>query len=106
MIIISKARTIDVIWFNVRNLPHSIFEVEYSTDIKNSLSKFVELQDFRTKMVIVADQRRFEAYKDAIALTSFKDIRESITFWNFEQLADYHSNIYKLKQLESKMCIH
>ena len=56
--IVDRTKSIDVIWFNGRGLPDTIFEVEHSTDIKNSLSKFVELQDFRTRMFIVADERR------------------------------------------------
>ena len=41
-----KAKTVDVIWFNERIMPSSFYEVEHTTDIKNSLSKFYELQDF------------------------------------------------------------
>ena len=37
--ILRKARTVDVIWFNERKMPMSFYEVEHSTDIKNSLSK-------------------------------------------------------------------
>lgn len=38
-----KARTIDVIWFNERRMPSAFYEIEHTTDIKNSLSKFYEL---------------------------------------------------------------
>ena len=44
--LLKKAKTIDVIWFNERNMPSHFYEVEHTTDIKNSLSKFYELQDF------------------------------------------------------------
>lgn len=44
--ILRKARTVDVIWFNCRNMPAHFYEVEHTTDMKNSLSKFFELQDF------------------------------------------------------------
>lgn len=101
--IVKRAKTIDVIWFNQRHLPNSLFEVEYSTDIKNSLLKFVELQDFKTKMIVVADKCRFKAYQSAIAMTSFKDIRDNVVFWNYEQVADYHAQIHRMKQLESSM---
>ena len=52
--IIQKIRSVDVIWFNVRKMPAMLFEVEHSADIKNSLSKFAELQDFYTDLHIVA----------------------------------------------------
>ena len=54
----------DTIWFNERNMPHSFFEIEHSTDIQNSLLKFNDLQDFYVRMAIVADIKRkpeFEA---------------------------------------------
>lgn len=36
-----KAKTVDVSWFNARKMPSVLFEVEHSTDIQNSLLKFV-----------------------------------------------------------------
>ena len=44
--LLRKARTVDVIWFNERCMPSDFYEVEHTTDMKNSLSKFYELQDF------------------------------------------------------------
>ena len=38
--LVSRSSTIDVIWFNERQMPDSFFEVEHSTDIQNSLMKF------------------------------------------------------------------
>jgi len=55
--LVVRSETIDVIWFNDRQMPHSFFEVEHSTDIKNSLLKFFDLQDFYSQMVIVADKK-------------------------------------------------
>ena len=46
--IVQIAQTIDVTWINERGMPASLFEVEHSTPIHNSLLKFVELQDFYT----------------------------------------------------------
>lgn len=56
--IVNRAKTIDVIWFNNRNLPHSFFEVEHSTDIQNSLLKFNDLQDFYSKFYILSVSER------------------------------------------------
>ena len=39
-------------------MPNCFYEVEHSTNIINSLNKFYELQDFRSKFCIVADIRR------------------------------------------------
>ena len=54
--LVKRSSTVDVIWFNDRQMPHSFFEVEHSTDIQNSLLKFIDLQDFAARMVIVADE--------------------------------------------------
>ena len=57
--LLRKARTVDVIWFNKdRKMPSEFFEVEHTTDIKNSLLKFYELQDFYATFNIVADASR------------------------------------------------
>ncbi|MBN8095891.1 hypothetical protein, partial [Vibrio vulnificus] len=34
---VQRSSTIDVIWFNQRGMPNSLFEVESTADIKNSL---------------------------------------------------------------------
>lgn len=52
---VKRARNIDVIWFNDRNMPDALFEVEHSTDIYNSLLKFSDLRDFHVTLCIIAD---------------------------------------------------
>ncbi|MDO8549684.1 MAG: hypothetical protein Q7S39_05985, partial [Ignavibacteria bacterium] len=34
--VLIRAKTVDAIWFNERKFPHSLFEVEHSTDFQNS----------------------------------------------------------------------
>jgi hypothetical protein len=101
--VIKRAKSIDAIWFNQRKMPASIFEVEHSTDMKNSLIKFVELQDFRTDMVIVAQAKRKRLLKDTLSLSAFQPIKNYVRFLSYEKLSDYHSNLFKLKTLESQM---
>lgn len=60
--LIRRAKTIDVIWFNERQMPCGFYEIEHTTDIKNSLSKFYELQDFRadfSTLLMKAGKRNF-----------------------------------------------
>ncbi len=45
----------DVIWFNERGFPSQIFEVEHSTDFRDALIKFTELQDFKTNFYCVSN---------------------------------------------------
>lgn len=52
--LLRKAKTVNVIWFNKRHMPSHFFEVEHTTDIKNSLGKYHALQDFSADFYIVA----------------------------------------------------
>ena len=101
--IISKAQMIDVVWFNSRKMPAYVFEVEHSTDMKNSLIKFAELQDFRTEMVIVADVVRRKQYEDSLSLSVFKDIVSLVRFWSYDQLSQLHSKTFELKEIQDIM---
>ncbi len=64
--IVKRAKTIDAIWFNERNLPNSFYEVEHSTDFKNSLNNFFQLQDFNTRVFIIADKKRQREYESVL----------------------------------------
>jgi hypothetical protein len=101
--IVKHARTIDVVWFNWRKMPASLFEIEHSTDMKSSLIKFIELQDFRTDMVIVADEHRKQYFQKTLSLNAFKPIRNYVRFESYQQLSAYHSHLFEIKALESKM---
>jgi hypothetical protein len=92
--IINSAKSIDVIWFNQSKLPKALFEVEHSTDIKNSLIKFVELQDFRTEMNIIADETRRRQFEKVISSRAFKDIQKFVSFVSYKQISDEHTNLF------------
>jgi hypothetical protein len=91
--VLRKAQTIDVSWFNIRRYPNSFFEVEHSTDIYNSLLKFVELQDFRTNFYIVADSQRQAEFDSKISLNAFAPIKSFIKFWNYDSVLDIHAKV-------------
>lgn len=84
--ILKHARTIDVIWFNDRNLPNSFYEVEHTTDIKNSLNKFYELQDYRARFYIVAPEEREKQFIDVISSSIYKEIRNIVSFKSYDTL--------------------
>lgn len=100
---IQRSSTIDVIWFNERKMPHSFFEVEHSTDIQNSLLKFNDLQDFHTKMFIVADRNRKSEYENKIKYSSFKQISDRIKFLDYESLNKQYE--FVIKQQSSQTMI-
>lgn len=84
--IIKFAKTVDVIWFNERKLPNAFYEVEHTTDIKNSLNKFYELQDFRAKFYIVAPKEREKQYNDIISSSIYKEIKGIVSFVSYDTL--------------------
>ena len=90
---LQRSSTIDVIWFNEREMPHSLFEIEHSTDIQNSLLKFNDLQDFYSRMVIVADTVRKSEYENKIRYSSFKDIKNRINFLDYVTLTKQYEQI-------------
>ena len=92
-----KARTVDVIWFNERHMPSDFYEVEHTTDIKNSLSKFYELQDFHAGFYIVADATRKKEYEDKLHVSMFSSIEKRVKFLNYSQVVELYEGLKKIK---------
>ena len=91
--VLRQALTIDVTWFNERRYPASFFEIEHSTDIRRSLLKFMEFQDFRVKFRIVADKHRRAEFNDKLSLTAFSPIKQLVKFWDYDAVSSLHSKI-------------
>ena len=86
-----SARTVDVIWFNRRDMPAKMFEVEMSTDMRNSLTKFNELRDFYTQLKIVAPNARQNHFADRIEMDTFHEIRGRVKFMGIDELEKRYS---------------
>lgn len=97
--IIKSTKYIDVLWFNERMFPNSIFEIENSTNFRNSLVKFVELQDFNTSMTIIApkDESKIRKFKQEIDKSAFLSIKNKVKFFDYEYIIKLYTN-----QIESK----
>lgn len=98
--IVKRSSTIDVIWFNGNQLPHSFFEIEHSTDIQNSLLKYNDLQDFYVRMVIVADEKRRQEYLNKLSYAAFDTLRDHnrVAFLSYESLdKQYEQELLKQK---------
>ncbi|MCW5934289.1 MAG: hypothetical protein KIT45_08330 [Fimbriimonadia bacterium] len=93
--LVRRASTIDVIWMNERGFPLAFFEVEHSTDIQNSLLKFVEFQDFYVRFYIVAAGARETELKSKLTQTAFQPIKDRVQFLSYDKA----SNLYE-KELE------
>jgi hypothetical protein len=94
--LVSRAKTIDVIWFNERILLSSVFEVEHSTDIQNSLLKFNDLQDFYSQFYIVSSKKRNEEFLKKLNYSSFKEIKNRIKFIDYQFVSDLHTKMSEL----------
>ena len=97
--LVDRAKTIDVIWFNQRKMLSSVFEVEHSTDIQNSLLKFNDLQDFNSEFYIVGSKVRKEEFLRKLNYTSFKEIKDRIKFIDYEFVSALHTKIHELSSI-------
>jgi hypothetical protein len=94
-----RCSTVDVVWFNDRLMPKSLFEVEHSTDFQNSLIKFSDLQDFYTRMIIVADDNRKREFTQKMQSTVFGEISSRVDFLGYESLVkQYEMDLLKSSQ--------
>lgn len=94
--LLRKAKTVDVIWFNERHMPSFFFEVEHTTDIKNSLSKFYELQDFHAGFFIVADTSRRKEYEDKLHVSLFGAIEKRVKFFEYTKVVEMYEGLTKV----------
>ena len=97
--LLRKARTIDVIWFNNRQMPTNFYEVEHTTDIKNSLSKFYELQDFNAGFYIVSDARRRKEYEDKLHVSMFNTIEKRVKFLEYTKVVTMYEGLSKISKV-------
>lgn len=93
---VNKAKSIDVIWFNERKLPDSFFEIEHSTNITNSLLKYLNFQDFKVNFYIVADSVREIDYKNKISQDVFRPIAKYTRFLDYDSLSKIHAKEQEL----------
>ncbi len=85
----------DVIWFNERQFPQVIFEVEHSTDFRDAFIKFMELQDFQTRFYCVSDETRREKFEREKGKTAFTAINTRVAFLTYEQVENDYVNAIK-----------
>lgn len=99
--ILNRAKTVDVIWFNKQKFPHSFFEVEHTTDIQNSLLKFIDLKHFYSNFYIVSAMERKSEFKKKIKHSVFESIESRVKFIDYEYVAELHNKTYQLYNLAS-----
>ena len=103
--IVNTIKSIDVIWINKRDFPAKVFEVEHSTDFKNSLNKFYELMDFSTNMVIVSHKKKERQFDSILNLSIYKKLKNKVSFYDYESLEEYYSNPFSSRK-NRHICPH
>jgi len=103
--IVRKAQSVDVIWFNDRKMPDSFYEIEHSTNIFNSLLKFVEFRDFYSKFYIVADKNRKKEFINKLSYNSFNFIRTRIQFLGYDTLSKWNTKVHELSIIENNILL-
>lgn len=101
--VIQKVQSIDVFWFNERKFPTHIFEIEHSTDFKNALLKFLELQDFNIQMYIVSYNGRRREFMCKMEFSAFEPIKTRTRFVSYEEVSQWYAKSYELMLTESKI---
>jgi hypothetical protein len=101
--VIQKVQSIDVFWFNQRKFPAYVFEIEHSTDFKNALLKFLELQDFNVRMYIASYKEREREFLSKSEFSGFKPIKGKTHFITYEEVSQWHAKSYELMLTESKI---
>jgi hypothetical protein len=98
--LVKRCSTVDVVWFNSRLMPNTLFEVEHSTDFQNSLIKFSDLQDFYTRMIIVTDDFRKREFTQKIQSSVFTEISKRVDFLGYKSLVkQYEMELLRSTQL-------
>lgn len=103
--IVSRAKTLDVIWFNNNKFPQSVFEIEHTTDFQNSFLKMMELRFFNCNFNIVADERRYREFDKKISYSTFKELKNRVKFISYEKLSEYHSKSFMYFKLNREFHI-
>lgn len=101
--VLNRAKTVDAIWFNERNFPNSLFEVEHSTDFQNSLGKYHDLQDFNTQFYVVSHISKKKQYQQIIERGIFKDLTKRVKFIDYDTVSEWHTRTSELLEIQSRI---
>jgi len=99
--ILDRAKRVDVIWFNERQMPSAFFEVEHTTNIQNSLVKFGDFLDLHANFYIVAKEERRAHFNREINKSTFRQLHNRVTFFNYENLVTQFEKMSELANMET-----
>jgi hypothetical protein len=83
-----KLKTIDVVWYKPPYF--KLFEVVLTTDMRNSLVKFVEVADLNAEYFIIAPSTNKNKFERVLTSVAFDKIRDRTKFISIEELGKIH----------------
>ncbi|MBP3221956.1 MAG: hypothetical protein J6M43_07965 [Neisseriaceae bacterium] len=90
----------DVIWFGGNEFlyPTRICEVEHSTDFRDALIKFKELEFFNTQFYCISDENRRNKFELEINKKAFESIRNRVQFQTYKEIEEtYHFEMKRIR---------
>lgn len=109
--LVKRSSTIDAIWLTAYGkekdllMPQAFFEVEHSTNIQDSLLKFMDLEGFSTRMVIVADKKRRDEFLAKLKFNAFRPLNENnrVEFLSYDTLVAIYEKESELASLNFRL---
>jgi|GEM_PF-538278 len=100
--IIKSIRHIDVLWFTNDKEPFPVFawEVENSTNFRDGLIKFTELQFFKTNFYFLAPENKINKFQEEISRPIFKEIKKTCEFFSMERVKQSYQSTLDNEELK------
>lgn len=90
----------DVVWFSGEEFlyPTRICEVEHSTDFRDALLKFKELEFFNVEFYCISDESRRVKFNKEITRAAFESIKSRVEFFTYDEIiSTYEFEKQKIK---------
>lgn len=101
--ILQETKRIDVLWFNQKSFQFPQYAIEIVDSIgtlNGAFNRCLQLQNFRTKFIIVAPEKHHEKYKQTLSLEAYQREQHRFKFLNYDKLQEIYQNTAQLHKLE------
>jgi hypothetical protein len=92
-----KLKTIDVVWYKPPYF--KLFEVVLTTDMRNSLVKFVDTADLNAEYFIIAPSTNKNKFERTLTSAAFDKIRDRTKFISIEELSKIYETTIQWRKI-------
>jgi len=92
-----KLKTIDVVWYKPTYF--KLFEVVLTTDMRNSLVKFVDTADLNAEYFIIAPSTNKNKFERTLTSAAFDKIRDRTKFISIEELSKIYETTIQWRKI-------